>query len=651
MSLIKVKKYLRPLLVTGALVSFNIITYCQVDQSYSDSLKVVLESDDLPDSSRMNFLIEIAHSESDPSEIIFYGNKLLELSRGMDSSRIQQLAELFVGNGYKFLGNLDVALEHYYLSAKLAESLGDENALGQVFGSIGSVHRQNKDYLNAIRYYSKSLELFQDQDDTLYTAITFFNLGNTYYQMRSLDSAMRCFERSSLLARFIEHKMLNTYSKGSMSLILLKQSDSGIGEQKLRGVLRTLDSLGDKYGMADYLFQLSEIYGDKEKYDLAINTSLESLFISKELGLKEQIRDASYNLFKLYKKNHQFENALMYHEQYTLYKDSITNMESVQEMADLRTEYEVGQKQAELDLVNAQRRIERIIMIAITVLAIIMVVLALIIFKYYRSKARVNAILESQKETLENQKQELIALNETKDKFFSIISHDLRGPVSSFFGISRMIKYLVKSKETNQLLEIADDIDQSVERLSNLLDNLLSWATQQHGHIPYVPEKIVAKNLADDIVKTLTNMAKGKDISLQAEVEEETELWADRNTTMTIIRNLVNNSLKFTPEGGSVTVRAWRENDQAIIEVSDTGVGISAGKLENIFELQDKKSTYGTSGEKGLGLGLQLVQEFVILNQGQISVTSEEGKGTTFTVALPIYTEVQEEYLQVSQGK
>ncbi|MEQ9023456.1 MAG: HAMP domain-containing sensor histidine kinase, partial [Pseudomonadales bacterium] len=206
--------------------------------------------------------------------------------------------------------------------------------------------------------------------------------------------------------------------------------------------------------------------------------------------------------------------------------------------------------------------------------------------------------------------------------FFSIISHDLRSPVAGFNGISQMIKMMVQTKQTDQLLEMTEHIDSSVDQLSKLLDNLLNWAMQQQGHVPNVPEKLSLKEMSEDLVKTLSTMAQGKSIELDADVPENLELWCDKNTTMTILRNLVSNALKFTPEGGKVGIRADEDGEMAKIEIYDTGVGMPQDKLKKLFQLQDKKSTYGTSGEKGLGLGLQLVHEFMEMNNGKIEVTS-----------------------------
>ncbi|MEQ9305686.1 MAG: HAMP domain-containing sensor histidine kinase, partial [Marinoscillum sp.] len=244
---------------------------------------------------------------------------------------------------------------------------------------------------------------------------------------------------------------------------------------------------------------------------------------------------------------------------------------------------------------------------------------------------------------LENQKKALETLNQTKDRFFSIISHDLRGPINSFHGVSNLIKYFVESKNPEELLEVADDIDQSVDRLTNLLDNLLSWAMQQQGHFPNVPEKLNLNEMSQELVETLDNMARGKQIELDARIDEQIYLWADRNTTMTILRNLVNNGLKFTEPGGKVGLTAVQDGSYAIINIYDTGVGMPKDKLKKLWRLQEEKSTYGTAGERGLGLGLQLVYEFIEMNHGKVEVESTEQIGTTFTVWLPLFEKMQSE--------
>ncbi len=265
---------------------------------------------------------------------------------------------------------------------------------------------------------------------------------------------------------------------------------------------------------------------------------------------------------------------------------------------------------------------------ALSIVILLIAILAFVQYRNSKAKQGTNQILTAQKLELER-------VNSTKDKFFSIISHDLRGPVASFFGISRMIEVYVKSKNTDQLIELAGDIDESVERLSNLLDNLLNWATQQQGQVPFHPAKMSLAQVAENIKMSLQNMANGKKIELKTDVADEVFAFADQNTTETIVRNLTTNALKFTSENGCVTIKAEDNGERVLVTVQDTGVGIPAEKMQSLFSLQENKSTYGTKGEKGLGLGLQLVDEFTKMNGGTLTVESEEGKGSAFSFTLP----------------
>ena len=234
------------------------------------------------------------------------------------------------------------------------------------------------------------------------------------------------------------------------------------------------------------------------------------------------------------------------------------------------------------------------------------------------------------------QRDEIQAQKDLKDRFFSIISHDLRGPVSSFQGISAIIRMLIKKERYHDLLEMSDDIDHSANQLSRLLDNLLNWASQQQSQIPYHPEEIDLVQMINNLFEVFKSTAVSKKIFLINHIKDNSFIWADRNTANTIFRNLINNALKFTEERGSITFTNVIDGKMMDISVADTGIGIPPEKLEDIFVLKDKKSTYGTKGEKGVGLGLQLVHEFARLNKGDVNVKSEEGKGTTFVVSLPI---------------
>lgn len=238
-------------------------------------------------------------------------------------------------------------------------------------------------------------------------------------------------------------------------------------------------------------------------------------------------------------------------------------------------------------------------------------------------------------DTLKIYLKEIQAQKKLKDRFFAIISHDLRGPVSAFDGIADVMMMYYKSGKYEEMNKVLVEIKKASTDLSSLLDNLLNWASQELSQIPYNPEKIRMDEAILALINTFEHTAKSKKIEIVQHIDSPSLVLADNNSTITIFRNLVHNALKFTPEGGTVKINVDSRIDKVAISITDTGVGIPKDKLDSLFVLSDKSSTYGTNGEKGVGLGLQLVNEFTKLNQGTLDIESKEGKGTTFTVILP----------------
>lgn len=194
----------------------------------------------------------------------------------------------------------------------------------------------------------------------------------------------------------------------------------------------------------------------------------------------------------------------------------------------------------------------------------------------------------------------------------------------------------MESGETQELVRIAKIMDKSSLELSALLDNLLDWAMNQQGKFPYKPEQFSLTEICESNMSMMENLAFAKDINLDLSIDENISINADRNSVSTIIRNLLSNAIKFTPSGGKVKLSLESLGSDAIIEITDTGVGIPKDKMNNLFGFKGERSSWGTDGEKGVGLGLNLVHDFVLLNHGEIEVESEEDKGSMFTVTLPI---------------
>ncbi len=237
---------------------------------------------------------------------------------------------------------------------------------------------------------------------------------------------------------------------------------------------------------------------------------------------------------------------------------------------------------------------------------------------------------------LRRQRRQLEIENASKDKFFSIIAHDLRGPLHSIHELTKASKDLLERHEYAQVKNLLELEYAATENLTKLLENLLTWALIQQGTIEFKPQMLNVGHLCQYAMNVLVPMASQKEITLKTDFTGETFIFADMNMLETIVRNLVSNAIKFTPSGGSVAVSMTQAKDAVTIAVTDTGIGIEAAYLPKLFDIGAKYRRAGTAHEKGTGLGLILCKEFVERHGGKIYVESDVNRGSTFAFTLPL---------------
>lgn len=258
--------------------------------------------------------------------------------------------------------------------------------------------------------------------------------------------------------------------------------------------------------------------------------------------------------------------------------------------------------------------------------------------------ARVNSHIELYKLTmqLKNQTKELKEsekhlqeINAEKDKFFSIIAHDLKGPFYNILELSKILKEKCEANEKELAKEIIGHLYSTAQNTQDLLLTLLDWASIQRGKMPYNPEVIDLKDVVEECILVLRSNSNQKFILLNNIIKKNTSLVADRNMLCAIFRNLISNAIKFTQPGGTITILNELTKESVKICVADTGVGIDSKTAKNLFSINKVRSTLGTQGELGTGLGLVLCKEFVEKHNGKIWVESEVDKGSSFWFSLP----------------
>ncbi|MEI7501204.1 MAG: ATP-binding protein [Bacteroidota bacterium] len=247
-----------------------------------------------------------------------------------------------------------------------------------------------------------------------------------------------------------------------------------------------------------------------------------------------------------------------------------------------------------------------------------------------------NREIVRQKEELEKQKKELIELNATKDKFFSIIAHDLRSPIGTLISLSEMLRTDIDMLTGNETYDILASLHDLSKNHLKLLDNLLQWARIQTGRMTASPENFNLIEVIDEVIAFYKATAFEKQVNLVSAAEGDINVFADKNMIRTVLRNLVSNALKYTAMEGVVALGVRLLPGQVEVFVKDNGLGMTADMVEKLFKLDQTFSTIGTANEKGTGLGLILCKEFIDKNRGSINVESERGFGSTFRFTLPL---------------
>jgi PAS domain S-box-containing protein len=238
-------------------------------------------------------------------------------------------------------------------------------------------------------------------------------------------------------------------------------------------------------------------------------------------------------------------------------------------------------------------------------------------------------------EELKESEARLRELNATKDKFFSIIAHDLKSPFNSIIGFSNLLTRQIQEKDYKGIGRYAVIIQNSSQNAMSLLLNLLEWSRAQVGKMEFNLQHLDVVSLINEAIRLLEDAAVQKSITIYTELPSALFVYADKAMIATILRNLISNAIKFTDVGGEVVISAKQKPDELLITVSDNGVGISLDTIEKLFRIDQNHTTLGTSKEKGTGLGLILCKEFIEKHGGKIWVDSEVGKGSRFCFTIP----------------
>lgn len=586
------------------------------------------------------------------------------------AAAIKVLAEC--SDVYLVQGNHHYAVESLKEAHALAFNHNVALWAGTVCLKLSQLLDDLQQYGEAMRYASMAMDVAQLQD-TATRQVTFSRMGDLYLKLNQPLNASRFFNQAILLTRdsLSIYAMLGKQAKADLMQGNLSQALSK-AERNLKFATTIADTLlkvkalcvvGDilfeqqKYGQAiaygeqalalvgesacpqlqvTIMIQLANSYSALGDYERAAVFFERSKVICDAHRLPYELAMVYNGLSALSEKQFDYRQALAHQRQSGMLRDSLFNESLINQMAKIEMKMQALKEQdfiQSLQHENAfithsmeQERNKQFIFMAISVVLFFISMIAIRLgYSNYRSHKK-----------LKQKNKELAQLNATKDKFFSIIAHDLKAPFNSLLGFSEVLTLHAENKSTREIVEYSGLVYSAARKLYHLVENLLQWSRAQLGSVPYKPECLHIATQTSNVVSLLKMNAESKDIVLTQRIHSDIVAYGDANHYNTILRNLLSNAIKFSKVGSVISIGAEMEPDRVKVWVSDSGMGIHEDQMKRLFSINQTASENGTLNEKGSGLGLLICKEFVELNKGEIWVESQLGKGSVFIFTLPL---------------
>ena len=367
-------------------------------QKVADSLAIIYKNDILKDTAKLELLRNLAFNEMrDLHLALKYAEQLISLSQQMDNILYLQRGYLQKGNKEIQLGDLQAAVSSYFKSLETSQKMNYAKGVGVAYGAIADTYATSKHFNNAMLYYRKAIHILRQFDETILLASVISNAGDTFLNNRMYDSALLHFKEAGMLFEKVGYLSGKAYSLGNIGMVYANTGQSDLAEANILEAVRILEELEDYSPICIYLISISDIYLEKGDERTVLSYTTKSLQIAKKYGLKDQISNANLKLSEHYERTGDMPESFKYYKNHIAYRDSVNNIQSVQRMADVRTNFEVSQKQIEVDLLSQQKRNQRIIVIGSIITSGLIFLLTIGLYRRYKFIKETNVIIEAEK--------------------------------------------------------------------------------------------------------------------------------------------------------------------------------------------------------------------------------------------------------------
>lgn len=585
--------------------------YTQAREKYKESIGISTKTNDLEAmGNSYNYLGLIYWIKSDYSLALEYFHNSLEVKEKLNDEFGKAITLNNISRIYNELSQFEKSLSYSVTALNIGKNLNNGYVKGRAYNNMGNSYTGLNQYSQALDYQQKSLEEKEKVNDSRGIIYTLFNIGDMYYKSKDYPTALDYYQQA----------------------------------------LEKNERINDLLLRASIFIAIGNIYNEIGNKSAAINYYNRGLEISEKLGSKDRLMEVYLRLTNYYEDQKDFQKANYFLRNYYALRDTIYEEINQERITELTTKYEAAQKEHEIEVLKREQAIQNLkledeerITTYLTIILIFALFSAVLIYNRYLLRRKANKELEKTNmqlqeviQQLRDSEIQLKEINNTKDKFFSIIAHDLKNPFNAMMGFSNLLKNEYSSLSNEERLEYINTIGETINQSYNLLENLLQWARSQTGSLKVEKKVLNVKSIIEDSTKEFSEIVRKKNLRIVKNISDDLMIDADPFMVNSILRNLINNAIKFShPKNDIVISAAKGKNGFVEISVKDSGIGMSEAELKKLFSIESNFSKPGTAKEQGTGLGLLISKEFIEKNKGDIRVESHLGEGSNFIIELP----------------
>ncbi|MBN1132692.1 MAG: tetratricopeptide repeat protein [Bacteroidales bacterium] len=588
---------------------------------------------------------KIFHDRNESEKSLMYLRHAFDLFKGQNNLEQTGFTGLRIGNIYYQLGDYLRAFEYYLESIEAYKKIGDISRIAHLTNNLGTIAHETGDFSSAESYYRESLQLYEQSGDSGKTVKVLNNIGMLLYDMQRYDSALfylrRVLEQANDQSAYGNYLISSASNNIALIHFDLDQIEEGL-EYLYQSLAKSLQ-INNPYNITSAFVNLGSFHTELGNFDSADYYLEKGLRLSDSLGYLTLKHDALHEKSLMYAERQDWVNAYFWNLKADTVDDELFSTSMSRKIENLKIGYEQDLKSSEIERLRNEKTNQIKLAYAYLVSIVVTIILIIIIAVNLRAKRSANRQLSDKNiqltetiQRLKDSEEQLMQLNKSKDRIFSIIAHDLRNPVAAVGGFTELLYDNFDQLNIETQKEYLLQIMQGTQRMHNLLENMLIWARTQMKAVKFEPTTINVSHLVEDGVKQVAANLNHKKIKCHTKIDPGLEVFADYPMILTVIRNILMNAIKFSFPGGTIEISANIEAKQVLINIRDQGIGIQQEIQEKIFNTDNYISTPGTSGESGSGLGLKISREFMEKNSGEIGVRSEPGKGSVFYIKLPL---------------